>query len=294
MQREKTNINPTAILCSDLHLREDTPICFISDYQKEQWQCLDFISNLQRKYDCIVLHGGDLFHHWKPSPWLITMATRHLPKKFYSIAGQHDLPNHVFSLVEKSGINTLAESNKIFLLDGVHYGQEIDEKKSDQYFAIKDKRILVWHKLAYQTIPFPGATGGNAKELLKKYPQYDLLLLGDNHQTFVEEYQGRILVNPGSMMRMTAAQADHKPCVFLWYAETNTVIPVYLPIEEGVVSREHIQVKEERDMRIEAFVEKLKGDYKVELNFEQNLKLFFESNDTEKDIQQITYQMIEK
>ena len=61
-------------------------------------------------------------------------------------------------------------------------------------------------------------------------------------------------MNPGSIYRMEASQENHKPRVYLWYAETNTVEPVYIPIESGVISREHLETKEERDIRINAFI----------------------------------------
>jgi DNA repair exonuclease SbcCD nuclease subunit len=292
MERSKPYNQPDYILCGDLHLREDTPICFIGDYQKEQWLGMEMICNLQLKYNIPILNSGDLFHHWKPSPYLLSKTIEYLPRQFFSIMGNHDLPQHNLDFKDKCGINVLQKAGKLTILHGTHFGQEPTEPSI--IFKVKNRKILVWHKLAYQTIPFPGATGGNAKELLKKYSQFDLILCGDNHQTFVEECQGRILVNSGSMMRMTAAQADHKPCVFLWYAETNTVTPVYLPIEEGVVSREHLQIKEERNERIDSFIAKLSGDYKIEVSFEENLKMFFETNDIEKDVEQITYQMIEK
>ena len=291
MERSKPNIKPDYILCGDLHLREDTPICFTSDYQKEQWLAMETICNLQSRYSIPVLNSGDLFHHWKPSPYLLSKTIEYLPRQFFSVMGNHDLPQHSLDLKDKCGINVLEKAGKLIILQGTHFGQEPTEPSI--IFNVNNRKILVWHKLAYQTIPFPGATGGNAKELLKKHDKFDLILCGDNHQTFVEEYQGRLLVNPGSMMRMTAAQADHKPCIFLWYAETNTVTPVYLPIEEGIISREHIQVKEERNERIDSFIAKLSGDYKVEVSFEENLKRFFETNTIDKDVKNIVYKMIE-
>ena len=298
MERTKQNI-PDLILCSDIHLREDTPVCRTDNYWERQWIKMDFIADLQKQYGCPVVCGGDLFHHWKASPYLLSETMLHIPKKFYSIAGQHDLANHSLSLFYKSSIHTLERAGKLVFLPRVHFGMSPEDFQDEtsagveDWLGIEDKKILVWHKLAYQTEPFPGATGGNALQLLKKYPQFDLILCGDNHVTFVEEYQGRLLVNPGSMMRMTAIQADHKPCVFLWYAESNSVVQVFLPIEEGVVSREHLAAKEQRNDRIDAFVNKLTGDYKTELSFEENLNLFFQTNDVEEDVKQIIYKAIE-
>ena len=59
---------PSLILTSDWHLREDTPTCFTGDWHQEQWKAVKVIRNLQAMYNCPVIHAGDLFHHWKPSP----------------------------------------------------------------------------------------------------------------------------------------------------------------------------------------------------------------------------------
>jgi DNA repair exonuclease SbcCD nuclease subunit len=296
---ERIKKQPSLILCSDFHLREETPVCYTGDYQKEQWNCIGFISDLQKEYDCPVVHAGDLFDKWKPSPWLLTMTIRHLPKRFYSIAGQHDLPQHSFHLIEKSGINTLAEAEKIVFLPRVHWGDKPEDFHYQQdagvedWLGIKDKKILVWHKMVWQNKkPYPTCVDPPASSILKKYPQFSLILCGDNHRTFVEEYEGRLLVNPGSLMRMDADQIDHKPSIFLWYSD-NSVKQIFLPIEEGVVTRTHLVEKEERNERLEAFVTKLNDDYKTTVSFEDNLTQFFNANEVDPETKQIIYNVIE-
>ena len=79
-------------------------------------------------------------------------------------------------------------------------------------------------------------------------------------------------------MRMTAAQADHRPRVYLWYADTNEVEAVYLPIEAGVVSRDHIERQNERDERIDAYVTRMNTEYDVELSFSDNLQRYYAAN----------------
>jgi len=274
MERKKVKI-PDAILCSDFHLREDIPICRTDDYQAAQWRKVDFISDLQKKYDCPVYHAGDLFDNWKPSPNLLRLTLEHLPKWFCTVYGQHDLPQHNLDLVDKCGINVLVAANRLTVFPGLHYGQFAP---ADGSATIKGRKILVWHNLVYQRPPFPGATGGMAAGILRKYPSYDLILTGDNHQTFVEEFEGRLLINPGSMMRMDADQFVHRPSVFLWFAETNEVEQAFLPIEEDVITREHIEKIEQRDARIEAFISRLDGDWEAKVSFEENLKIFFSLN----------------
>ena len=89
------NKNPNLIITSDWHLRETNPICRLDDFVEEtQWKKVNFISDLQKKYGCPVVHAGDLFDKWKPSPELLTKTMQHIPNDFHTIYGQHDLPNH--------------------------------------------------------------------------------------------------------------------------------------------------------------------------------------------------------
>ena len=298
MERTRIRKTPDAILCSDMHLREDTPTCFTGDFQKEQWTAVDCITFVQMQYKCPVVHAGDLFHHWKPSPWLLSMAMQHLPDQFFSIYGQHDLPQHNWDLRDKSGIHTLEKAGKLVVLPRLHYGTKPEDFQYPEEIGIGDwigidKKILVWHHLTYTTKPFPGASDGMAAGILRKYPQFDLIVTGDNHQAFTVEHEGRLLVNPGNLTRQTADQIDFKPRVYLWYAETNTVVPAYLPIQENVISRDHLIKTEERDARIDAFVSRLDGDWKVGMSFEQNIEEFKQVNNIRESVMEIVYKAIE-
>lgn len=291
MIRIKPHKKPVAILCSDIHLRETQPACRLDDFVNvTQWRKVDFITELQRKHDCPVLHAGDLFDHWKPSPELISKAIEHLPNDFWTVYGQHDLPQHNLELKFKSGVFTLNRANKVRILPQGHWGVE----PSNGNWTIGGRNIYVWHKMNYQgKKPWPDCTDPSAASLLRKYPQYDLILTGDNHKPFVETFEGRTLVNPGSLFRMDANQIDHCPRVYLWYAETNTVEPVYIPFENDIISREHIEVKEKRDARIEAFVGRLDSDWQVTMSFEQNLEAFKKKNNVRDKIMNIIYKAIE-
>ena len=293
MQRTKVNRKPTAILTSDWHLREDTPTCFTGNWHQEQWKAVEIIRHLQAEYKCPVLHAGDLFHHWKPSPGLISQALWFLPEDFHTIYGQHDLPQHNWELREKSGLNTLKVAGAVKVLSVCHYGQEPNDPTIRACELTKQKNVLVWHHLTYIQKPFPGASGGMAEGILRKYPQFSLICTGDNHCSFTVEYKGRRLVNPGNLTRQTAAQIDYQPRVALWYAEDNSIEWVNLPMQEGVISREHIERKEERDNRIDAFINRLDGDWKAEMSFEENLENFFQANNVREPIKDIIYKSLE-
>jgi len=290
---------PDAILTSDFHLREDQPTCRTDNFWKTQWEKVTFIKRLQEKYDCIVLNAGDLFNHWKPSPNLLSSTMLVLPNKFYTILGNHDLPQHNLDLAYKCGVNTLQTASLLKVLGGSHWGKEPDGNSWEWQFPCSDgganiKEILVWHVMNYQgKKPWPGCTDPSAASLLRKYPQYDLIITGHNHKPFVEEHEGRLLVNPGSIMRQFADQIDHRPRVYLWYADTNTVEPVYLPIEQNVISREHIDKMAERGDRIDAFISKLDDDWEAGVSFEENLERFEKTNQVRQSVIQIVHKAVE-
>lgn len=292
MERTKQLRKPDLILTSDWHLREDTPVCRTDDFWDAQWRKVAFVAGLQQKYECPVIHAGDLFDHWKPSPNLLTHAVTNLPKQFYTIYGQHDLPQHSLDLNYKSGMKTLESAGIVNILPGYHFGQTPNGTPSMQ---VKGLNILVWHHLTYVTKPYPEATGGMVEGLIRKHPEYDLIITGDNHTSFsVKSYEKQLLVNPGNLTRQTADQIDYKPRVALWYAEDNSIEWIPLPIQSDVISRGHIDIKEQRDQRIQAFVSKLNGDWQAELSFEDNLNRFFETNPTREETKQIIYKAIEK
>ena len=89
---------PDLILTSDWHLREDQTICRTDDFWQAQWNKVKQVAAIQEKYDCPVVHAGDLYHYWKPSPNLLRETITRLPKSFFSIFGNHDLPQNNPSL----------------------------------------------------------------------------------------------------------------------------------------------------------------------------------------------------
>ena len=288
----KTNKKVTAILTGDWHLQESQPVCRLDDFWETQWQKVDFIWDLQKKHNCPVIHSGDLFDHWKPSPMLLSKTIERLPYDFWTIYGNHDLPQHNFDLVHKSGIYVLEKANILNGLPGNHWGKE--GGLIDVFPGNVNKRFAVWHVMTYQgQKPWPDCTDSSAAKILRKNPDFDLILTGHNHKTFVEEYQGRLLVNPGSIFRTTAAQQDHKPSVFLWYAETNTVERVFIPIQKDVISREHIEVQQERENRIDAFVSNLNTDWAAKMSFEENLEKFRQTIKLRESVMDIVYKAIE-
>lgn len=276
---------------ADVHLVErdyQTP-CRTDSLWDAQWKKLDFISDMQRQFNCPVLCAGDLFDYWKPSPDLLAETIKHLPEQFHTIYGQHDLPQHNLQLAYKSGIYALETAKALSILPNCHWGQT-PSKEGITWSYPNGRQVLVWHIMNYQGVePWPGCVDPKAAKLLRQYPQYDLILTGDNHKSFTESHEGRWLVNPGSMMRLNADQIDHRPKVYMWYAEDNFINMKFLPVDINVINRDHLVAKTERDERIDAFIDRLDDNFETTLSFEDNLEEFRKTNQVRKSVMEIIY-----
>jgi predicted phosphodiesterase len=284
--------NPDAILTTDWHLRISQPRCRTDDFWTTQWSKVDFVSDLQKKYDCPVLNAGDLFHESDANAYLLSTAMIHMPKKFRTIYGQHDLPNHNPGLAYKSALYALVVSGSVEITSGFDFGEDPDQ--STRHVMIKGRKIMIWHKLVWTgEKPWPDCKEPEAERVLRKYSDFDLILTGDNHQPFVVRDGERLLVNPGSLTRQKSDQKDHRPRVYLWEAKTNRVQAVYIPIQSDVISDEHISKHDERDQRIKAFVERLTGKWNPEFDFQTNLEIFFRDNATHQRVIDIILKAME-
>lgn len=291
-RNSKISKKADAILTADIEFRMYPPICRTDDYWAAFKRKIDWLNKLQQKHECPVFDAGDLFdkkYKVNPSHELLGYAMQNLPRPFYTVPGNHDLPgksldnysNSAMAVLEDAGVLTFVKSEiiKNLTIRGFPWGYEIKNHVGVKEYLGKlhsdgVKAVAIVHAMVYKEFePWPGCEGHSAQEVMDLLPGFDLIVTGHNHQTFTHEDNGRMLVNPGSLMRNDADQIDHKPCVFLWYADTNSIKPVYAPIEQGVISRQHIDDKNARESRMDAFVEKLGGQATHGVDFIKNLEV---------------------
>lgn len=336
----KRRITPSAILTADWHIRADTPECRTDNFLLAQEKKVKFIVDLAKKYNCPILIAGDIGNKHQWPNWLLRwFAWVVKDVDIIAIPGQHDLPGHRLDQLDNSAQGVLSITDVIDLRTNVFISKEkdfelvsypyslpiVNYKKYFPEWDYMEKRyptVAITHQMIIKDKLWPDQVAPRGNVILKKFPEYDLILSGDNHTPFIEKCisshssssssssslssssnlssssslsssKGRILVNPGSIMRSTAAQIDHKPRVYLWYASTNKVKPVYLPIEKGVVSRDHIEQQEEQDERRNAYVARMKTDYEISFSYEGNLEKHIEENNVEKEVGERIWEMIE-
>lgn len=294
------------ILTSDWHLRDDIPACRERDeyLEAQEWK-LYFIKNICSTHNAILIHAGDLFDNWKPSPWLISLALKYLPKGTIVVPGQHDLPGHNLGELVKTGLKTLEEAGTVIILTGGRstvlarsgdgfgavYGYSYGEKAENPPKSHKPcLKVLVWHHLTcHAAQPWPGAEATNVSGMKKHFNGYDLVLTGDNHQQFAGDW----LVNPGSLMRMTSDQVEFEPAVYGW-SEDGRVTRIPLPIEKDVVKATSRPAKEKasRDERMTAYIKRSMKQYEDRLSFDKNLERHFNTNKEREGVKTTTWKAV--
>jgi hypothetical protein len=282
------------LACADLHLRDDTPVCRTDDYQKAQTRKLDFLFDTARTLNVPVLIAGDIFDNWKPSHKLVAQVIE-LSKGVMVIVvpGQHDLPSHSLTLLDKSGLGVLKAHGWHVLTKGcvaVFNGITVAGYAfGETPPAGVQTTVLLWHAMNWtHTVPYPGCDAPNVSVLAKRYPKVKLILTGDNHQPFCTDRT----INPGSMMRLTADQSSHRS---RFYAVDNKLEfkAVYFPIEQGVISTIHLEKARERNEKMESFITSISKSTEISLSFEANMDKYFEKNKTDDAVKTMVLKSME-
>lgn len=296
----KRNLYPAyktdLILTSDWHMMEPDrkPPCRIDNHFEAQLKKVYQIMQIQEFYDCDIFNAGDIFEHWKASPELINKCMEIFPSDMWAIAGQHDLPKHNLKLIYKSAFYTLIKSGSIQFLSNQISWNKYNSKKQ-KYVSVNGKLVAMAHMLIYKgDLPFPDCPAPEVNKVFKMFPLADLIVTGDNHQTFWARKGKQLLINPGSLTRHKADQIDHRPCVFLWNAKTNGFKKIYLKIKKDVISRDHIDIIAAKKERREAYVESLSNEWLKSLSFEGNMAVAIAINKVKKNISKHIYNWMDK
>ena len=289
------------LFTGDIHLRPDVPVCRTDDFLVAQWAKLEQIQKLAKRQNLAWIDAGDIFHKAVPSLHFVNQVIARLHCSIeFGVMGNHDLPAHNIGRMMESAWGTLYESGRLrnmpheapLTIDvtdklvaeiyGANYGESIPEPLDAPSGVFK---VLVMHGMVYASRNdiIPNAPGSMAKKLLRDHKGYDLIVTGHNHQSFMVELNGRHLVNPGSMTRQTADQADHIPRIVTWTPKDGLQWHA-LTCDPDVVSREHLVKKEQKEEQLSAFVQSLQDVGEVSLSFEDNVETVMRENKPDKPV----------
>jgi DNA repair exonuclease SbcCD nuclease subunit len=288
------------LITSDWHLRHNIPKCRTDDFQKAQWDKVGQIFQLARNKGAIIIHAGDLFEESSPHYGSVNQLMALIRKKYpdeimYSIAGNHDLPNHNIKFINKCGYGAMINSGCITHLPSVFYDVGVvihsanwKEPLPDNDSLSEDSfNIILLHQFVFpDTIPkhWKLSNAFTAKDLIRKYNKAQVIITGHNHMSFIEEVDGTVLINPGALTRHKADQKDHHPTVYLLDTEEMHLEAFPLKISKNVISSEHIDLIKKQEIRLEKYMEVLKDqqlDESLSIDYEKEVQELIDNSELE-------------
>lgn len=312
------------LFVSDSHFRHDVPLCYqesgVDFWEDVQMPVMRWLFQSKDKYNINrIIHAGDWFNKPKPPYDLlnqcIKMFSEYFPdgdsyKTLHCIAGNHDLPCHNYEQNDESAWGTLCSANlfsndfslyySMFCGDCALFFVDYDCLDSmDEALEVARtnglKNILVTHQYIWKgnVLPFPGCTYPNANDYLDMYPEFDVIVTGDNHQHFIVEKDGRLLINPGCMIRQKSSEMDYVPQGVLFNCQTMEYESVRIPYKYEHITRDHLEHDEQVESRKNAFVESLEKDVEVGLSFRDNLEQIINKSNVSKKTRTIIQKVLE-
>lgn len=258
------------LLTGDWHLRFKKPEMRLDEnYFETQSEKIQQILGIAKKNNCnAILQPGDFFDS-VDTPWFVV---QHYMKMFlgqnikiYTIPGQHDLRYHTRD-IENTPLGVLKASGAVKIvgfdpLDPQFYGCWWGEDIFKPLEPKDQMRTLLIHKMIIQKKMWEGQTDFvYGKDLLKDYNEFDLIVSGDNHKSFIEEDKGRFLINCGSLMRSNIDQVDHKPVVYIYDTEKRSLDEIFLKVKSAkkILNLDKAQIQKERDEKLDLFIDTLR------------------------------------
>ncbi|KKM79218.1 hypothetical protein LCGC14_1352060 [marine sediment metagenome] len=271
----------------DWHIRSKRPQNRLDkDYLQTIFAKIKQLYVAAKKYDCaMMIQPGDMFDTSDVSDKLIRevmMFLSECPCPIYTVPGQHDLKHHS-KVWENTPLGIADTHFPVSVINrpykhisyeiyGAGYGEDIPIPPDNNKF-----KILVCHKMIINKRLWVGQDNYDyeVNDVLKQF-NYDLIVSGDNHTTFVHTHENKTLVNCGSLIRTRIDQIDHHPCYFIFDTETLELTKHQLDVApaEEIINVRKAEEEYKKNEHLQAFVKKIKEQTQKgnkHLNFRKNL-----------------------
>lgn len=288
------------ICTADWHIRATRPRCRIDeDWMQTQRKALQQLVKIAKEKEAPVFVVGDLFNSNSDTTFeciQMVQQTADQLGELYVLAGNHDLPYHSSENIEKSAIGVLLNSQNIFSIK--NYMEQLLYNFSAGNFDEEDNKvaeIVFKHVLCFpdvKSLP-PNVDALTAKDLLSEFKNAQWIFTGDYHHNFHYEKNGRHVINPGCLLRQASDFKDYECGVY--YVDTENEIVEFIPIidNEQFVDDSYILKQEEREERIEKFVDKLKDTKNVSLDFIDNVHKAIAANKLSEEMINMLEELLE-
>jgi DNA repair exonuclease SbcCD nuclease subunit len=268
------------VVSGDQHLRYDKPVCRTETeeewlvFQEREFQKIIDFTNENKAILCLT---GDLFDIPRVPAEIVNMAVRvlnRLDTPAYMISGNHEKLYHREANVDISSIGVFKNHPKVHYLEA---SENVYGTRFEHSAVIPDTDITLVHTLCFRTEddkPF-GVEALTARELADRYPtQY--IFVGDMHEPWVYTSHKQCVISSGKMTSQTVKEGEQCPQVYLIDTERGTCASYEL--DNPDVSREHLDIREQRDSRIQQALELIKKGVHISLSFKDNLHKKMESS----------------
>lgn len=283
------------ICTADWHIRATRPRCRIdNDWLETQKKALKQVLKISEDKGAPIIVVGDLFHSNSDTNFeCINMVQKlaDLAGGLYILAGNHDLPYHSSENIDKSAIGILLNSENVFKIED--YSDEFSASNFDEEDNF-EAEIVFKHVLTIPEDDKPDFVNCETPEtLLEKFPKAKWIFTGDYHHNFHYEKNGRHVVNSGCLLRQVADMKDYQCGVY--FVDTDEEIVEFISIidNEDLIDDSYILQENQRNERIESFVDKLRKTKGVSLDFLDNVYNEMKHNNFELDLAQVIDELLE-
>jgi len=278
---------------TDTHIRGTTPRSRLDDLPRTLLAKLSEVVSLAREHRvAAILHGGDLFDRPDVSPAValeFLRVLREAPCPIYGIAGNHDMYGfnpgtiprtmlglfdgfRLFRLLSPGEVAWLEEGDLKVQVTGQPFHAEIDRRDPVLDYCVvpagqggslherhpeADFAIHLTHGMLLERA-FVEGTAYTLLESVMAFTVADVTFGGHYHPGWsrVHEYDGRLFINPGALVRLGYQSADYRRPVQVVLLELKRGEPVrwqFIPLSSARPgyevldrSREEAQIARER------------------------------------------------
>lgn len=219
------------LFATDIHFRASKPISRLDkDFLGTQLRKIQEIREMAEHVDMVLL-GGDIFDRPDCPHSVVIKVNRafsNFPCPVYSVIGNHDIFGYEGQTVDATALGSLFEMGNVKRLDILHpapgisiYGMHAFDKEVWEVPPSEGVKILVSHKLI-TTVQIPNCKTFMADDVAQ-WTNADIVLSGDIHFPHVVETRGKLLVNPGSLSRLSIDDRDRQPQIAIITIETGEI-----------------------------------------------------------------------
>jgi hypothetical protein len=249
------------IALGDLHLIGTNPIGRKDNLTEAQWGKVSFVYDYAYNVGADVYIAGDVndaSNNYSILNHFSYIVTNYAKKGVgtYAVFGQHDLKyrnkkDTNLQIMENSKIVKILDATPVlgagFRIYGCSWGNEIPVPRSGDFLD-----ILVIHAPISPVSLFHGHNYIKIEDFIAENPNFDIIICGDVHRTFMEEHNSTLVLNSGPLIRKEANEYNmiHRPGFF--YIDLNSIEIKFIEVPhseaEKVLSRNHIEKKKMKEL----------------------------------------------